>query len=370
MPTIRDAGPPRSRREFLKRAAAVGLAPMAMSLTAPRGSAAAEEITYFTWSGYELAELHPSYVEKHGKSPNIAIFAEEEEAFQKLRGGFKADLAHPCTYAVPRWREAGLLAPIDVSRLGWWPDLFERLKDIEGTVADGQHWFVPVEWGRNVILYRSDLVEIGPDRQSWSLLFDEKLKGKIAMFDGVEQAVFAAAMVAGFEDPFSLSDEQLQEVRELLQKQKSMLRFYWSDQTTLEQALASGEVVAALAWNASYVTLKGQGVPVSVLSPKEGDQTWVCGLVRIAGGEGPEDRVYDFLNAELDPRAGKYFIEQYNYAHSNRRAFEMADAAKLEELGLSHPDEIFKNSVFLRDIATEELRQKYNRMFEEVKFSG
>jgi spermidine/putrescine transport system substrate-binding protein len=166
MPTIRDAGPPRSRREFLKRAAAVGLAPMAVSLTAPRGSAAAEEITYFTWSGYELAELHPSYVEKHGKSPNIAIFSEEEEAFQKLRGGFKADLAHPCTYAVPRWREAGLLAPIDVSRLGWWPDLFERLKDIEGTVADGQHWFVPVEWGRNVILYRSDLVEIGPDRQS------------------------------------------------------------------------------------------------------------------------------------------------------------------------------------------------------------
>ena len=84
----------------------------------------------------------------------------------------------------------------------------------------------------------------------------------------------------------------------------------------------------------------------------------------------PRTACHDFLNAELDPRAGKYFIEQYNYAHSNRRAFEMADPAKLEELGLSHPDEIFKSSVFLRDIATEELRQKYNRMFEEVKFSG
>jgi spermidine/putrescine-binding protein len=133
---------------------------------------------------------------------------------------------------------------------------------------------------------------------------------------------------------------------------------------------AGREVVAALAWNASYVTLKSQGVPVAVLSPKEGDQTWVCGLVRVSGGEGPEERVYDFLNAELDPRSGKYFIEQYNYAHSNRRAFEMADPAKLEELGLSHSDEIFRNSVFLRDIASEEVRQKYNRMFEKVKFSG
>ena len=369
MATVRDAGSLLSRREFLRRAAAVGLVPLAVPLAA-RTAAAAEDITYFTWSGYELPELHPSYVEKYGKSPNIAIFAEEEEAFQKLRGGFKADVAHPCTYAVPRWREAGLLAPIDVGRLTWWPDLFDRLKEIDGTVSDGQHWFVPVEWGRNVILYRSDLVEIGPDRQSWALLFDEKLKGRIAMFDGVEQAVFAAAMIAGFKDPFSLDDEQLRTVRELLQKQKSLLRFYWSDQTAVEQALASGEVVAALAWNASYVTLKSQGVPVEVLSPKEGDQTWVCGLVRLASAEGPEGRVYDFLNAELDPRSGKYFIEQYNYAHSNRRAFEMADPAKLEELGLSHPDEIFRNSVFLRDIASEELRQKYNRMFEEIKFSG
>jgi spermidine/putrescine-binding protein len=334
-----------------------------------RRARAAEEIVYFTWSGYEVPDLHQAYIEKHGRGPEISLFGDEEDAFQKLRSGFVADVAHPCTYAVGRWREAGLLEPIDVDRISAWPDLFQRLKSVDGTVADGRHWFVPVEWGRNSILYRTDLVDIEPEEESWSVLFDDTYKGRLSMFDGVEQAVFAAAMVAGIKDPFAMSDAELATVRDLLVRQKSLLRFYWTDQTSLEQAIAAGEVVAALAWNASYVTLRDQGLPVRYMNPKEGNQTWVCGLVKLRDGRGPDDKVYDFINAELDPRAGKFFIEQYAYAHANRRSFEIADPERLAALDLEHPDDLFVNSVFLRDIDGEARRQDYNRMFEEVKAS-
>jgi spermidine/putrescine-binding protein len=356
------------RRAFNRRLAALGLAALWLPLEA-RQTRAADAITYFTWSGYEVPELHKTYIEKYGRGPDTSLFGDEEEAFQKLRSGFAADVAHPCTYAIRRWREAGLLEPIDISRLPAWPDLFERLKSVDGTVADGQHWFVPIEWGLNSILYRTDRVDIRPEEESWSILFDEKYKGRLAMFDGVEQAVFAAAMVAGLKDPFSLDDAGLATVKELLLKQKKLLRFYWSDQTALEQAIAAGEVVAALAWNASYLTLKGQGLAVRYMHPKEGNQTYVCGLVKLKGGQGPVDQAYDLINAELDPSAGKFFIEQYGYAHANRRSFEIADPAKLADLGLDHPDQLFENSVFLRDIASEALRQKYNQMFEEVKLT-
>jgi len=364
-----DLGSPLSRRAFNARLAAIGLAAVALPVGARRASAA-EDLTYFTWSGYDIPELHQSYVEKHGAMPATAIFADEEEAFQKLQGGFTADVAHPCSYALPRWREAGLLAPIDVTRLPEWPNVFDRLKSVDGAVADGQNWFVPIEWGRNLILYRTDLVTLSPEQQSWSVLFDESLKGKIAMFDGVEQAVFAAALVLGFNNPFDLNDEQLTAVKELLLKQKALLRFYWTDQTNVEQALASGEVAVALAWGASYVTLKSQGVPIAALAPKEGEQTYVCGLVRLKYSQAPDDVVYDFINSELAPETGKYFIEQFNYAHANRRAFDLVDKAKLAELDLSHPDDIFNNSVFLSSIATEELRQKYNKVFEDVKLGS
>jgi spermidine/putrescine-binding protein len=356
-----------SRRSFGRRLASLGLA--AVWLPVARRAQAAEEIVYFTWSGYEVPDLHQAYIEKHGQGPEISLFGDEEDAFQKLRSGFAADVAHPCTYAVGRWREAGLLEPIDIDRISAWPDLFDRLKSVDGTVADGRHWFVPVEWGRNSILYRTDLVDIEPKEESWSVLFDDKYKGRLSMFDGVEQAVFAAAMVAGIKDPFALSDAELVTVRDLLLQQKSLLRFYWTDQTSLEQAIAAGEVVAALAWNASYVTLRDQGLPVRYMNPKEGNQTWVCGLVKLKDGRGPDDKVYDFINAELDPRAGKFFIEQYAYAHANRRSFEIADPERLVALDLEHPDDLFVNSVFLSDIDGEARRQKYNRMFEEVKAS-
>ncbi len=38
---------------------------------------------------------------------------------------------------------------------------------------------------------------------------------------------------------------------------------------------------------------------------KEGLSTWVCGYVRLKGGEGPTDEAYDFLNAGTSTRASR-----------------------------------------------------------------
>jgi spermidine/putrescine transport system substrate-binding protein len=360
-----DHGACISRRMFQKTLAAAGLG-LVIAPARPRLARAAGDLTYFTWSGYEEPALHASFVEKYGGSPDISFFSDEEDALQKLRAGFTPDIAHPCTYAVGRWRDAGVLEPIDVSRLDGWPELFDRLKTIPGTQSEGKQWFVPIEWGRNSILYRTDLVDIDPSAESWSILFDERYKGRLAMFDGVDQAVFAAAMVAGIDDPFNMSDAQLARVKEMLLEQKKLLRFYWTDQAEVEQALASGEIVAALAWNSSLLTLKGQGVPVRYMSPKEGNQTWVCGLVKIAGGTGSDEAAYDFMNAMLSPETGKFFIEEFAYAHSNRKSFEAASAERLAELELTSPEQLFENSVFLQEIEPA-TRQRYITMFEEVK---
>ena len=65
------------------------------------------ELTVFDWSGYEAPEFHPGYAAKHGQSPTFTFFGDEDEAFEKLRAGFKADLSHPCSQSVVKWREAG-----------------------------------------------------------------------------------------------------------------------------------------------------------------------------------------------------------------------------------------------------------------------
>ena len=68
-----------SRRDVMKAMSLAGLA----SATTPfwsRGAHAGDELTYFTWSGYDIPEFHPAYIEKYGSSPQMPVFGEDEEA--------------------------------------------------------------------------------------------------------------------------------------------------------------------------------------------------------------------------------------------------------------------------------------------------
>ena len=57
-----------SRRDLNKMLAAAGLSLVAMPL-GRNARAAAGDMTYFTWSGYDLPGLFPGYVSKHGGPP-------------------------------------------------------------------------------------------------------------------------------------------------------------------------------------------------------------------------------------------------------------------------------------------------------------
>ena len=92
--------------------------------------AADSELIVFDWGGYEDPNFFPDYIEKHGSEPTYSFFTDEEEAFQKMRAGFRADLGHPCSQSVVKWREAGLLEPIDTSRLSRWDEVITEFKTL------------------------------------------------------------------------------------------------------------------------------------------------------------------------------------------------------------------------------------------------
>jgi spermidine/putrescine transport system substrate-binding protein len=356
-----------NRRQFHSLLAAAGLSLVVMPISA-RPANAAGNLSYYTWSQYNNPAFHNSFVKKYGGSPEMTFFGDEEEALQKILSGFTPDLAHPCSYNVGRWHEAGVIKPIDVSRLKYWPDIFSSLKKLEGTYSGDERWFVPWEWGNSSVIYRTDLVD--PSYQTegtWRILWDERYKGRLAAYKQIDGGVTPAALLAGAKNPFDLTDEEIEKVKELLIQQRSLLRFYWDDNTTVEQALASGEVVAAYGWNNSVQTLRRQGVSVDFMLPKEGMLNWVCGVVMINGGKGNEEAAYDFLNSLLEPETGKNLIETLGYGHSNHKSFELVSETTLKELGINgDPDLLLSSGVFLSPIPKEN-REKQTRMFEDVK---
>ncbi len=352
-----------SRRELLRTAAAAGVGVAMLPVFARPASAG--EAAYFTWSGYDVPELFPDYVAIHGALPETPIFGDAEEAFQKLRAGYVVDLAHPCSADPPRWRDAGLIQPIDTSRLSNWGDVFPVLKTLKGTRMDGKQWFTPWDWGQTSITYRTDLVDLQGEEESWSLLWDERYAGRLSVLDAAEDAWWCTAIYAGI-DTDNVTDDGLAKVKDLLKKQRPLLRFYSSDNTSISQALASGELVAAMTWNDTAVALKKEGVPVKFANPKEGPLTWVCGLV--LHSKAPEvDKAYDLIDAMLGPTAGAFLIDDTGYGHSNAKSFERTPAERLAELGFpKDPLELLDRGLFFEP-RSPELMTKINRDWEAIQ---
>jgi spermidine/putrescine transport system substrate-binding protein len=357
-----------SRRVVWRTAAASALA-LGLVPVVGRAARADTKVSYFTWAGYELPEFQPAFNEKYGPDALAVSFGgEDEEFFQKVRAGFHPDLVHPCKVSLGRFRDAGLIEPFDVTRLANWPDVWDELKATPGVMADDTHaWYIPWEWGNASVLYRTDLVDPHyVQEESWSILWDERYKGRLGTFDSVDGVVLVAGLIAGVKDIFHMTDEEIATVKDLLIKQRELLRYYWTDQSSVVQALASGELVASYAWNDAYVALKNEGLPVAYMNPREGIFTWFCGFLKVKGGPGEAQAIYDFIDARLAPEGGKYLIEAYGYGHANRRTFDLVAPERLAELGIGKPSDLFTKGIFFDEIEPA-YREKYIAMFEEVK---
>ena len=355
-----------SRRQLGKILAAAGIVTSVMPL-ASRGAKAEDadgEAVAYTWAGYDVPELYPSYVATHGTPPEFSIWNDEEEAILKINGGFQPDTVFPCSYKVQKWFDAGIIGPIDTSRIPDYDDIFPALASMKETSIGGSPVWVPIDWGQTSVLYRTDLAPEYVGNETWNILWDPKYEGRLSTMGSLVDGAVIAAIVLGLEDPFTIQGEDFEAVRAKLEEQQPLLRFYADDPTTIEQALASGEVVAATAWNQSYASLLREGLPVAFMNPKEGAMTWVCGMSICTNAARP-DKAHEVVAAMLSPESRVWEIENYGYGSSTQKPYTMVDPAVLAELGMTNnPTELLDSGIMQAPMADEGALQE---MYEAVK---
>ncbi len=356
-----------NRRDLLQGMSAAGLAVvMTPAMSHLAKAAAADQATFFTWGGYDEPAFVGPYIAKHGEPPNFATFGGSEEGLTKMRAGYVVDVAHPCNQAIPRWIATGLFQPLDTSKLSNWPDIMPELINLEGNVVGGKPYMAPIDWGRTSITYRTDLVDLQGREESWGILWDERYKGRLGMLASGGDSWWCAAIYAGVDFKDIASDAGFKKVAAVLRKQRPLIRTYTDETTSLEQSLASGELVAAMTWDSSAVTLKGEGVPVTFANPKEGALTWVCGAM--IHKDAPHiDKAYDVIDALLSTEAGKWLIGENGYGHSNTKSFALFSDDELSALGLSrNPVDILSAGKF-QVPQTQEFETAMNKEFEQIK---
>src|SRR5258707_3645052 len=277
------------------------------SASSPARAAAADTPTQFQWEEYVDPSFLAEYRQRFRETPKTAIFADEDEAFAKMRAGFKPDVMGPCYYEFPRWQEAQMLQPIDTTRLKNWNKISPVLRNLPGISAGpGKVWFVPHYWGNTSLTIRTDLAPEYAKSQSWDILFDPKYKGRVSVMDGVDDTVPFIAHMAGI-NAYEMSEADWVKVQAKLRELVPHLRFVSSDDTALAQGLASGELVAAMSWRTTFASLHREHKPVAYLNPPGGIFTYVCGLV-MHKDPSNEDKALALIDSSLSDEAAVYTI--------------------------------------------------------------
>ncbi|MFQ5792532.1 MAG: PotD/PotF family extracellular solute-binding protein, partial [Acidobacteriota bacterium] len=197
------------------------------------------------------------------------------------------------------YAKKGLVQPVDYGKLSnleyVFPDFLPpnyvllREEDGDRMVA------CPNCWGGYGLTVNTREVDEA-DSESLTLMVNEKYKGHLATSARFEENIALMGILAAHElgtkdaprpdgkpfNPYVLTDEELEEVKRLLIKQKPLLVVRWNDNDTLERLLRAQVVWATPEWSGLFrriyfdeldgktdVSLK------HVLKPKEGGLGWV-----------------------------------------------------------------------------------------------
>ena len=299
------------------------------------------DLTILEWSGYEQAKYHLEYNAKYGGQPAVSLFAEEKDAMQRMRNGYQVDLIHLCVNSLNEARDAGLIKPLDISRIPRWSDISPSLLEIEDVQVDGEYWLAPWEWGFSTVAYNPEAFEI--ENATYDIFVDPRFKGKTALTSSLSVNHIIAGVIGRWADPLDPTDAEMAMAPEIFTKMLENARFIWSDGTQLEQAWVAGDVGISYVFGSATRRWKKTGIPVVIVPPL---MTWMCGLSLSANGAGSEQQAYDYINAMLAPASGVALFDQYNYGHANAKTVDLLDPEQIEGLGIDDPANFFERGLF------------------------
>jgi spermidine/putrescine transport system substrate-binding protein len=320
------------------------------------------ELIILDYPGFEDPAFHTAYIETHGQSPTWSFFGDEEEAFQKVRSGFQADVSHICGGSIAKWTESGIIEPWDVSRITEFTNLDANLigKDID---PNEPVYFIPTDWGSTAIAYNPESVT-PEDVATLQVFTNPAFAGRMTLPDNVDDAWALAYLATGVSDWSEATDEQFEAAAAWLRSVHPNLRTYWTDPAELAQLMSTGEILVAWAWNETYPTMKDEGRPIAFQREAvEGSSVWLCGLVNMTNGAGSEDKAYDYVNAFLDPRTTVPLVST-GWGHANAAAMEAQITP--EDLVYSGLGEI-DVPVFAQVSVSNAQRERHAETFEMIK---
>ncbi|NLS16215.1 extracellular solute-binding protein [Rhizobium sp. P40RR-XXII] len=340
------------RRDMLKLMGAGAAALSFGGLAATRAMADDATVAFWATATLDIGDKWQEFARQNGVSPEFTDNGNDVgPVVARLAAGNANDLFDVGGFqggAEKELAKQGLIAPWDVSKIPNFAGIWQWAKDIPTLTHEGKQYGIPTVVNADSIIYRPD--KLGKV-DSYGVIFDPKLKGRVAMEDAwINSAIFTAIYLKEAEnkpikEPGNLTESELGLVMEFLIKHKKdgQFRTFWNGWEQGVQLVANEEVDAMTGWEPIVYEGRKRGLQVEYAAPVEGYEGWGNNTVLLKGAaeRGKAGAAHKFVDALLAGlygcelgKARGYLVPTDNnlaYAKAHPDEYKADDVAKLAD---------------------------------------
>jgi len=326
-------------------------------------------LSLLVWEGYADPSFISGFEAKCNCKVNAAYMGSSDELVAKLRGGSAGnyDVISPSSDVATMIATTGLAAPLDLNKVPSYGKLMPALTSLPLVKNGGKVYGVPFQWGPNPLLYDTTAFKTPPD--SWSILWDPSLRGKVSVWDDLS-TVYMAAQVLGYDKPdpgalYNLTDDQLQKVKAKLLELKPNIRKMWTTGGELTNLFESKEVSIAMGWPLMTNQLRARHFPIGETIPRENTTGWIDHLM-ITSASDHQALAYQLLEYLIEPKVQRQVVAVTGYLPANPAVAQYLNNDEKKSLHLDDLENYQKRIFFWQNVPR---RDKYNQIWNEVKAS-
>jgi spermidine/putrescine transport system substrate-binding protein len=324
-----------------------------------------QKLYVFNWSDYISKDLIAEFEKKNHCDVIYDTYDSNENMLTRIQHSHASyDITAPSSDHVVIMTKAGLLEPLDMSKLPHYanldPAILEKCKDFD----PNNQYAIPYFWGLTGLIYNKKYIPAEKLQDvSWDILADPMFAGKrvVTMLDDPRDAIGAALIYAGY-NPNDISDVAIAKAREAILRWDKNVSQY--DSESYKNEVPGGNTYSAEAYNGDALQVMKENPDVGFVIPREGCEMWIDSMVILRSAEN-KDLAYKFIDFLLEAENARRNAEFVQYATPNATAYKML-TPEARENRLIYPDSLVMSRCHpLGDIGDNIV--KIDKVWEEVR---
>ena len=316
-----------------------------------------ETISVLNYDIYIDKDLLKEFEEANNVKVKYDTYATPEEMYIKAKAGASNyDLIISSEYMIERMINEGMVNKLNFDNIPNYKYIGEDFKN--HPYDPNNEYAVPYFWGTLGILYNKEAVDVSSD--SWEILWDENHSQRIIMMDSQRDSFGAALKLLGY-SMNSTDEKELDEAKDLLLKQKSLVMAYITDGAP--DIMINEEADMALVWSGEAVSAMAENENLDFVIPKEGSNIWIDAMFipSTTKNQPLAEKLIDFL---CSTEATLRNIDEVWYSTVHTEAIKEVDEELLNNDAFNIPEEDIANMEMLRD--PKEFMDMYTSRWTEI----